>query len=68
MVVCGQLGDFGVSQSDPKHRTATFVVGGLIPLALVAGLTGLEFIIAFLQAYVFTILSCVYLNDALHLH
>jgi F-type H+-transporting ATPase subunit a len=44
------------------------VLGGLIPLALVIGLTGLEFIIAFLQAYVFTILSCVYLNDALHMH
>ena len=43
-------------------------VVGVIPLALVIGLTGLEFIIAFLQAYVFTILSCVYLNDALHLH
>lgn len=41
---------------------------GVVPLALVVGLTGLEFIIAFLQAYVFTILSCVYLNDALHLH
>jgi len=41
---------------------------GAIPLLLVIGLTGLEFIIAFLQAYVFTILSCVYLNDALHLH
>jgi len=47
---------------------ATFVVGGVIPLALVTALTGLEFIIAFLQAYVFTILSCVYLNDALHMH
>lgn len=47
---------------------ATFVVGGLIPMGLVIGLTGLEFIIAFLQAYVFTILSCVYLNDALHMH
>ncbi len=44
------------------------IIGGIIPLALVIGLTGLEFIIAFLQAYVFTILSCVYLNDALHLH
>ena len=43
-------------------------VAGVVPLALVIGLTGLEFIIAFLQAYVFTILSCVYLNDALHLH
>ena len=44
------------------------VVGGIVPLALVVGLTGLEMIIAFLQAYVFTILSCVYLNDALHMH
>ena len=43
-------------------------IAGIVPLALVTGLTGLEFIIAFLQAYVFTILSCVYLNDALHLH
>ena len=43
-------------------------IAGIVPLALVAGLTGLELIIAFLQAYVFTILSCVYLNDALHLH
>ncbi len=48
--------------------SAFFVVGGVIPFALVAALTGLEFIIAFLQAYVFTILTCVYLNDALHMH
>lgn len=47
---------------------ATLLVGGIIPLALVTALTGLEFIIAFLQAYVFTILSCVYLHDALHMH
>ena len=47
---------------------ATAAVGGLVPLALVVGLTGPEFIIAFLQAYVFTILTCVYLNDALHMH
>jgi len=43
-------------------------VFGVVPLALVVALTGLEFIIAFLQAYVFTILTCVYLNDALHMH
>ena len=47
---------------------ATLGVLGVVPLALVAALTGLEFIIAFLQAYVFTILTCVYLNDALHMH
>jgi F-type H+-transporting ATPase subunit a len=43
-------------------------VFGVVPLALVTALIGLEFIIAFLQAYVFTILTCVYLNDALHMH
>ena len=43
-------------------------VAGVVPLALVSGVTMLEFIVAFLQAYVFTILSCVYLNDALHMH
>jgi F-type H+-transporting ATPase subunit a len=43
-------------------------VFGVVPLLLVAALTGLEMIIAFLQAYVFTILTCVYLNDALHMH
>jgi F-type H+-transporting ATPase subunit a len=47
---------------------ATLGVLGVVPLALVTALTGLELIIAFLQAYVFTILTCVYLNDALHMH
>ncbi len=41
---------------------------GVAPLLIVTALTGLEFIIAFLQAYVFTILTCIYLNDSLHLH
>ncbi len=44
------------------------IIGGILPLALVTGITGLEIIIAFLQAYVFAILSCVYLHDALHMH
>ena len=44
------------------------VVGGILPLAFVVALTGLEFLIAFLQAYVFTILTCFYINDAIHLH
>ncbi len=52
----------------PKLGANFFIIGGIVPLALVTGLTGLEFIIAFLQAYVFTILSCVYLHDALHMH
>jgi F-type H+-transporting ATPase subunit a len=41
---------------------------GVLPFALVVALTGLEVLIAFLQAYVFAILTCLYLNDALHLH
>jgi F-type H+-transporting ATPase subunit a len=41
---------------------------GVIPLAFVTALTGLEILIAFLQAYVFAILTCLYINDALHLH
>lgn len=44
------------------------VVGGVLPLAFVVALTGLEFLIAFLQAYVFTILTCFYIKDAIHLH
>ncbi len=40
---------------------------GVLPLALIVALTGLEVAIAFLQAYVFTILTCLYLNDAIHL-
>ena len=41
---------------------------GVAPWAFVVALTGLEIVIAFLQAFVFTILTCLYLNDALHLH
>ena len=40
----------------------------VLPLAAIIGLTGLEILVAGLQAYVFTILTCMYLNDALHLH
>jgi F-type H+-transporting ATPase subunit a len=42
--------------------------GFLLPLPMTIGITILEFGIAFLQAYVFTILSCIYLNDALNMH
>jgi F-type H+-transporting ATPase subunit a len=38
----------------------------ILPLGMVVALTALEFLIAFLQAYVFAILTCIYLNDALH--
>ena len=41
---------------------------GALPLAFIVALTGLEILIAFLQAYVFAILTCLYINDAYHLH
>jgi F-type H+-transporting ATPase subunit a len=41
-------------------------LGGVFPLALTVALTALELLVAFLQAYVFAILTCIYLNDALH--
>jgi F-type H+-transporting ATPase subunit a len=41
-------------------------LGGIAPLALTVALTALELLVAFLQAYVFAILACIYLNDAIH--
>jgi F-type H+-transporting ATPase subunit a len=57
----------------------TFVIGlataggvlsliSVMPLLAIVAVAALEFLIAFLQAYVFAILTCIYLNDALHLH
>ena len=48
----------------------TMIMGiwGVAPLALNIGLTVFEILVAFLQAYVFTILTCLYLHDAIHLH
>jgi F-type H+-transporting ATPase subunit a len=43
-------------------------LGGWAPLAFMVAFTGLEILVAFLQAYVFAILTCIYLNDALHMH
>ena len=43
------------------------LLGGWLPLGFSVALTGLEILIAFLQAYVFAILTCIYLNDALNL-
>ena len=44
------------------------IIGGWLPLSFSVALTGLEILVAFLQAYVFAILTCIYLNDALNLH
>ncbi len=44
------------------------IAGGIAPMAFLGGVTILEFGIALLQAYVFTILTCIYLHDAIHMH
>ena len=41
---------------------------GVVPIAGLVAVTGLEFLIAFLQAYIPTILTCIYITDAIHLH
>jgi F-type H+-transporting ATPase subunit a len=40
----------------------------IAPMALIVAIMALELLVAFLQAYVFAILTCIYLNEALHLH
>jgi F-type H+-transporting ATPase subunit a len=44
------------------------ILGAIAPLFMAVALTALEFLVSFLQAFVFAILTCVYLNDALHTH
>ena len=45
-----------------------YFIGSTVPFFIVLALTGLELGVAILQAYVFTILMCIYLNDAINLH
>lgn len=48
--------------------TIAWGVVGILPFGINVMFTGFEFFVAFIQAYIFTILTCIYLNDALHLH
>jgi F-type H+-transporting ATPase subunit a len=60
---------FIVMLSAAGVTSATGALGtalSILPLTLVVALTALEFLVAFLQAYVFAILTCIYLNDAIH--
>ncbi|MGI6851325.1 F0F1 ATP synthase subunit A [Mesorhizobium sp. 1B3] len=45
---------------------AAGIFGAVLPLVMTVAITALEFLVAFLQAYVFAVLTCMYLNDALH--
>ncbi len=46
----------------------TMGIAGILPISFIAAFTAFELFVAILQAYIFTILTCVYLNDAIHLH
>jgi F-type H+-transporting ATPase subunit a len=41
-------------------------IGGILPFSMIVALFALETLVAFLQAYVFAVLTCIYLNDAIH--
>ena len=58
---------FGKFIVDMLAANALLAVASILPFVLIVALTGLEILIAFLQAYVFAILTCLYLNDAIHL-
>ncbi|MEM9356840.1 MAG: F0F1 ATP synthase subunit A, partial [Pseudomonadota bacterium] len=51
---------------------AGFVVSlgafGFVPLIATIAFTGLEFVVSFLQAFIFSVLTCIYLNDAVNMH
>ena len=47
---------------------AFFVIPGVVSFSVLVGIMALEFFVAALQAYIFTILACIYLHDAIHLH
>jgi F-type H+-transporting ATPase subunit a len=46
---------------------AVGIVGAVLPLVAVVALTSLDFLVAFLQAFVFAVLTCVYLSDVVNL-
>lgn len=47
-------------------KGGVFFLAAAVPLAGAVALMGLEFLVAFLQAFIFSILTCIYLNDAIH--
>jgi F-type H+-transporting ATPase subunit a len=64
-VFAGFVIALGATLVTPKPWFAPLAVA---PLFLIVAITALEILVAVLQAYVFAILTCIYLNEALHLH
>jgi len=59
---------WGLNAAPGAHVGLGAQVIGVAPLLFAVAITGLELLVAFLQAYVFAVLTCIYLNDAIHLH
>lgn len=51
---------------DIGSKGGLFIIAAGVPLIGATALMGLEFLVAFLQAFIFSILTCIYLNDAIH--
>ena len=64
----GALNHFWDVRAKPtRSGILTFITVRLLSLGMVLGLTALEFLVAFLQAFVFAVLTCIYLNDVVNL-
>ena len=60
---------FHIGEAIPTAEAgAVGVVGSILPFIMTVMLYGLKALVAFLQAYVFAILTSIYLHDAVHLH
>lgn len=57
---------FGLFVVQLAAAGAVYAIIAPLPLFMAVALTALEFLVAVLQAYIFTVLACIYLNDALH--
>ena len=60
------LNVFGALRRHAARRRRAVKALAVLPFVMTIGLDALELLVAFLQAYVFAMLTCMYLNDALH--
>ena len=56
------------SLHQPMSGTIGIMIASLLPFVILLAVTVLEMAVAFIQAYVYVLLTVIYLNDALHLH
>jgi F-type H+-transporting ATPase subunit a len=64
-VMAGFVVALGATVVTSQAYFAPIAIG---PMLMIIAVSGLELLVAFLQAYVFAVLACIYLGEALHLH